>query len=516
MSTNKNFLVSSIIISTISGCGNQNDLKIERIKGVAVPRNVIFILSDDHRYDFMGFLNKVPWLQTPNLDILAKDGAYIQNAFVTTSLSSPSRASILTGLYTHEHAVVDNYAPLPDNLVFFPQYLQKAGYQTAFLGKWHMGNETDKKQPGFNHWESFEGQGNYYHVQLNINGKKKSYPDSVYVTDLLTSHAIDFISNRDKRKPFFIYLSHKAVHDNFSASKKHIGMYRNKPIPYPVSYNQPLYGKQQIPSKNSKGIPKSNEDWYGEGRMPDWVKNQRESWHGVDYCYHGRRTFEEEFRKYCESITSLDESIGNLMSYLKANNLDKNTVIIYMGDNGFCWGEHGLIDKRNFYEASVRVPMLVYCPEIIKPGTVVKNMVSNIDIAPTIMELAGIKKAPQMRGESMLPLLKGEVVNNWRNQIYYEYFWEYDYPHTPTTFGIRTDRYKYIRYHGIWDTNEFYDLEEDPYEMNNLIDDSRYQQMIKSLSKDLYSWLQTTKGMQITLKETVKYRDGDHRNPNEY
>ena len=208
----------------------------------------------------------------------------------------------------------------------------------------------------------------------------------------------------------------------------------------------------------------------------------------------------------------MDASIGRILDYLREKGMDRNTLVIYMGDNGFCWGEHGLIDKRTFYEASVRVPLLAYCPEIIEPGTVVEPMVQNIDIAPTIMEACGIDKAPQMRGESMLPLLEGKEVAGWRRRIYYEYYWEYDFPQTPTTFGVRTDKYKYIRYHGIWDTNEFYDLENDPYETRNLIAEPEYREIIEQLANDLYTWLEETDGMSIPLKRTVKPRIGDHRN----
>ena len=208
----------------------------------------------------------------------------------------------------------------------------------------------------------------------------------------------------------------------------------------------------------------------------------------------------------------MDASIGRILDYLRKTGMDRNTLVIYMGDNGFCWGEHGLIDKRTFYEASVRVPMLAYCPEIIEPGTVVEPMVQNIDIAPTVMEACGIGKAPQMRGQSMLPLLEGKEVADWRERIYYEYYWEYDFPQTPTTFGVRTDKYKYIRYHGIWDTNEFYDLENDPHETRNLIAEPEYRQIIEQLANDLYTWLEETDGMSIPLKRTVKPRIGDHRN----
>ena len=506
------FLITGMMLPLLTSFPQHASAKVHKESKNQTPKNVIFILSDDHRYDFMGFMGKVPWLQTPNLDKLAKEGAHLQNAFVTTSLSSPSRASILTGQYTHEHTVVDNSAPLPPNLTFFPQYLQKKGYQTAFFGKWHMGNDDGRPQPGFHHWESFSGQGTYYNVKLNINGTSVSYPKDVYCIDLLTEHAEEFIEKRNKNKPFFIYLSHKAVHDPFAASAKHEGMYKDKPIPYPASYNQPSSGSiSTVPSKDRFNKPKTDETWYGDGRMPDWVKNQRESWHGVDYCYFGRRSFEEEVRKYCETITSLDESIGNLIKYLEDNNLDENTVIIYMGDNGFSWGEHGLIDKRQFYEESVRVPMLAYCPGLIQPKTKITKMIQNIDIAPTILEIAGIKKAPQMRGLSFLPMLTGENVTEWRNKLYYEYYWEFDFPQTPTTFGVRTDRYKYIRYHGIWDTNEFYDLQEDPYEMNNLINAPEHQQMIKELANDLFDWLESSEGMKIPLKRTVKHAGGNHR-----
>lgn len=497
--------------SALAGCVPKSaDIKVTRIPG-AKPLNVVFILSDDHRYDYMGFLGTVPWLQTPNMDFMAANGAYIQNAFVTTSLSSPSRASILTGLFSHEHTVVDNVAPVPEGLRFFPQYLQKAGYTTGFFGKWHMGDTDDSPQPGFDHWESFEGQGTYYNVKMNVNGKDVTYPEDAYITDILTDDAISFMES-NKEKPFFVYLSHKAVHDPFDSSKEFENVYAGEEVPKPANFYTPLYGIHSVPSKDTSGEPEKGAVWYGIDRMPDWVKEQRESWHGVDYCYFGRTDWESEARRYCQCLTSMDASIGHILDYLKKTGLDKNTLVIYMGDNGFCWGEHGLIDKRTFYEASVCVPMLAYCPGVIEPGTVVKEMVQNIDIAPTVMEACGIEKAAQMRGLSILPLLKREKVDNWRNRIYYEYYWEYDFPQTPTTFGVRTDRYKYIRYHGIWDTNEFYDLEKDPYETKNLIADPEYQDTIRQLSEDIYAWLEETGGMSIPLKRTVKHRIGDHRN----
>lgn len=506
-----------------TGDSRQNsnpELSIKSITNVK-PRNVIFILSDDHRFDFMGFTGKVPWLETPNMDRMAREGSYFKNAFVTTALCSPSRASILTGLFSHSHTVVDNQAPVPEDLVFFPQYLQQAGYQTGFFGKWHMGHDSDAAQPGFDHWESFKGQGVYYNPSLNINGKQVAYSDSTYVTDLLTEHAIDWLDRREEDKPFFLYLSHKAVHANFQPAQRHRGKYKDMPIDLPSSFNTsdvPVKGKvaDRLLTKEVENIkPATGEEYYGKGRAPDWQKMQRESWHGVDYMYHGEISFSNFYRSYCEALLAVDESIGSVLNYLDEHGLAESTLVIYMGDNGFSFGEHGLIDKRHFYEESVKVPFLVRCPEIFKGGKVMDPMIQNIDVAPTILEVAGIQKPEHMHGHSILPLLEGRD-QKLRDKIFYEYYWEYDYPQTPTIHGVRTDQFKLIRYHGIWDTNEFYDLKNDPQEMNNLIASPEHQELIQQLTSDIYAWLEDTDGMQIPLKRTVKNRYGDHRNPNVY
>jgi len=497
----------------------KDTLAIRKISSVK-PRNVIFILSDDHRFDFMGFTGKVPWLKTPNMDRMAREGSYFKNTFVTTALCSPSRASILTGLYSHTHTVVDNAAPDPPELIFFPQYLQRAGYVTSFFGKWHMGADSDAPRPGFDHWESFRGQGDYYNPTLNINGKQVAYADSTYITDLLTQHAMEWLQNREKDKPFFLYLSHKAVHAEFYPAKRHRGLYKDKQLALPPSFRTSdvqVKGKRnpsQVQREGDKGEPWSGEDYYGKGRTPDWQKMQRESWHGVDHMYNSTIDFEDFYRRYCESLLSVDESIGQVLDYLDKNGLAESTMIIYMGDNGFSFGEHGLIDKRHFYEESVKVPFLIRCPEIFKGGSVREELIQNIDVAPTILEVAGIEKPEHMQGNSIIPLLTNSNVK-WRDRIFYEYYWEYDFPQTPTMHGVRTDRYKLIRYHGVWDTNEFYDLKEDPYEMNNLIGSPQHQELIESLASDVYDWLETTGGMQIPLKRTVR-KHFDHRNRDTY
>lgn len=503
----------------LAGCNNNSDKAdkfiADKSSGNEKPLNVVFILSDDHRYDYMGFVGKVPWLKTPGMDRMAAEGAYLKNAFVTTSLSSPSRASVLTGLYSHTHKVVDNSTPLAEGLTFFPEYLQKTGYTTAFFGKWHMGNDSGEPQAGFNHWEAFRGQGEYYNPRINTNGTWKQYEDSTYVTDLLTEHAIEFIGEQAASdKPFFVYLSHKGVHGNFYPAKRHKGYYQGQKPVIPESYKSPYYGNKQLPSIDSEtGKAAHGKEYYDESMLPDWVRDQRESWHGVDYAYHGHDWLQDVI-SYCETLMSVDESISAVLNYLKESGLDKNTMVIYMGDNGFAWGEHGLIDKRQFYEESVRVPMLAWCPGLFQGGKILEQMVQNVDIAPTVMACAGLDKAENMVGSSFIPLLEGKEIQ-WRDRIFYEYYWEHEYPQTPTMHGVRTDRYKYIRYYGIWDTNEFYDLEKDPYETQNLIGAPELQDTIKKLNHELYNWLEATDGMSIPLKRTERPHI-DHRNQGFY
>ena len=463
--------------------------------------NIIFILSDDHRYDAMGFMNKIQGLQTPGMDRMAKEGAHIKNAFVSTALCSPSRASILTGQYAHSHTVVDNDAPLPTNLVFFPKYMQEKGYQTAFFGKWHMGNTDDKPQPGFDHWLSFRGQGVYLNPVFNINGKVVPQAEGSYVTDLLTNNAIEWMNSRKKNKPFFVYLSHKGVHAEFEPAERHKGKYASLPIVTPPSMYLTV-----TDSSKYYGIPTAPQSKVNYSDIPNWVRKQRYSWHGVDYMYHGQIPFDKFYHLYLETLQAVDESVEKVLNWVKAEGLEQNTMVVYMGDNGFSFGEHGLIDKRHAYEESMRVPMLVWAPGMIKPNSVVDKVVMNVDIAPTFLELAGISKPKQMQGYSFSNLLKGNA-NGWqREKVFYEYYWESAFPQTPTTFAVRSDRYKYIYYNGVWDINELFDLQNDPFEMNNLIRDTSYRKIGLALKNDLFKWLEETNGLQIPLKRTINNR----------
>jgi N-acetylglucosamine-6-sulfatase len=439
------------------------------------PRNIVLILSDDHRFDFMGFHERAPgFLETPGFDRMAAEGAHLANAFVNTALCSPSRASILTGMYPHEHGVVDNQSLLRQGATLFPEILREAGYTTAFVGKWHMGEHTDEPQPGFDHWVSFPGQGVYFDPELNIDGERRR--EEGYITDILTDEALMWLDDVARgEKPFLLYLSHKAVHAEFLPAPRHEGRFADVEIPYPAS------------------MADIEENYEGK---PLWVRAQRSSWHGVDYAFHGAMTFDELFRGYTETLLGLDESVSRVLAYLEKNDLADSTLVLYMSDNGFLLGEHGLIDKRHAYEESMRIPMLVWAPGLIEAGTRIEEMVLNIDVAPTLLELAGAEIPEWMDGSSFLPLLRGEEIL-WRDEILFVYYWEFPFPHTPTVLALRDKRYKYVFYHGVWDTNELYDLEADPYETENLIDIPAATERVTAMRRRLFELLEKAEAMYV-------------------
>jgi len=240
---------------------------------------------------------------------------------------------------------------------------------------------------------------------------------------------------------------------------------------------------------------------YNYEDLPNWVKEQRYSWHGVDYLYHGEMDFDEFYRSYCETLIALDESIGEILDYLEDNDLMNNTTVFYMGDNGFSFGEHGLIDKRQAYEESMRVPLLAMGSAVNDGVESIIENVQNIDIGPTILDIAGVEQPDHFDGQSFLPLLQNAQKGQWRDTIYYEYFWERPFPQTPTVHAVRTDQYKYIRYHGIWDINELYDIKNDPLETNNLIRSKEHQEISRELRNSLFRWLAVTDGNQMYLRK---------------
>lgn len=503
-------------LAACSGGTTQSVVKEEAVEGLDLARltgaerpNIIFVLVDDQRFDALGFVNDQ--LSTPNMDRMAREGVYFPNAFVSTSLCSPSRASILTGLATRNHLIAGNSEPEPEGIVFYPEYLQTVGYETALIGKWHMGHGGDPR-PGFDYWLSFAGQGNYFPDQhrsgqqmLNLNGEE--IPQKGYITDELTDYAIEWIEGReDGEAPFFLHLAHKAVHSNFTPAERHLGQYDGETF--------------------VEAMPLTPDNYENK---PRWLFDQRNSWHGVDFPYYSSLDMQELQRRYYATLSAVDDSIGRLMSYLEESGKADDTMIVLMGDNGFLFGEQGLIDKRNAYDPSIKVPLIVWAPGFLPKGEVRDEVVSNMDIAPTMLELAGLQPPGYFDGHSILPLLDGEAAESWNNEFVYEYYWDVTYPQTPTTFALRTDRFKYITYHGIWDLDELYDIENDPGETTNLIFDEAYADTVADLRRRLYARLENADGKRqiaferkrkegnvyrnIMRKEAAPFPDQWHREP---
>jgi arylsulfatase A-like enzyme len=448
--------------------------------------NVIFVLVDDLRYDGMGFLQ--PGLKTPNIDRLARGGSYFPNTLVTSALCSPSRATILTGQTARNHTIVDNNDGSEEGRVFFPSYLQQAGYQTAFIGKWHMGASTDAPRPGFDKWVSFKGQGAYYPTtglpaaavkagrvnMLNVDGRE--VPQKGYITDELTDYAMQWLDQeRDPNRPFFLYLSHKAVHSDPLPAQRHAHQYDGFDFKLPAS------------------AANTAENYAGK---PMWVYNQRNTWHGIDFFYNSDMKMTEYLEHYYSTLSAVDDSLGRLLAWLKENRLEENTLVVFTSDNGFLIGEHGLIDKRNAYQPSVRVPMVMYQPGTVPAGVTNSGRVRNLDFAPTFLELAGAPRPPQFEGRSAWPLIKGSLrPEEWQPQDFvYEYYWEWTFPMTPGTFAIQRGDLKYIQYYGIYDTDELYDVAKDPHEMRNLINDPVYLDAKIELRSALYQQLADRNG----------------------
>lgn len=426
----------------------------------AAPRpNIVFVLVDDLRWDALGCMGH-PFAKTPNIDRLAKEGALFKNFFVTLPLCSPSRGSFLTGQYAHKNGVIDNgnHNELSHQLVTFPKLLHDTGYETAYIGKLHMGND-DSPRPGFDRWVSFKGQGVYQDPSINVDGVASKM--SGYMTDILNQYALDFV-NKKHTKPFLLYLAHKGVHGPFTPAERHKDLYAEATISPPPSVKDSLEGKPALVK---------SEETQADGTPR---KQNPKAWKNFPTL-----TMLQQLR----ALAAIDEGVGQLFAALEKTRQLDNTIFIFSSDNGFFWGEHGLGDKRWAYEESIRDPLLVRYPKRVKPGTVIEPMVLNIDLAPTLLELGGAKIPKEVQGKSFLPLLKGQRVK-WRDSALLEYFKEKQY-RTPTWQAVRTDQWKYIRYVDLPDADELYDLRSDPYEMKNLVNDSSARKKLQELKKEL-------------------------------
>ena len=450
--------LASALLLAILGCAGPAAVR------AAERPDVVLVFTDDQRWDAMGCAGH-PFLRTPNLDRLAREGARFANAFCTTSLCSPSRASMLSGLYAHSHRVLNNFTDFPASLPSYPRRLQESGYETAYIGKWHMGEGNDEPRPGFDYWMSHPGQGNYFDTTFNINGKRELLKG--YITHRITEKAVDWIM-KPHDKPFCLVVGHKAPHGPF--------------VP------EPKYAKgfDAIDMKR----PATAKD-YGEGK-PDWARQRVTTWHGIDgpiYKACGMADYEEFVRSYYGTILSVDDSLGRITDALReAGRLDR-TLFIFTTDNGFLLGEHGAIDKRAMWEDSIRVPMIVRYPPLARPSSVVNQMVLHVDLAPSILAICGAKPLGDIHGRSWAGLLSGDAAG-WRKSFLYEYNYEKQFPYTPNVRGVRTDGWKYIHYpHGDGSPDrwkaELYNLKDDPLETKNLIDDPAAAAKLNELRAEL-------------------------------
>ena len=421
--------------------------------------NFLFVLVDDQPFDAVGFSGRFPFLKTPNIDRLYHEGANVENFFVTQSICSPSRASFLTGTYPHVHGVNQNNKhvdPKWDEFAPYTAHLQAAGYQTAHIGKIHMAHKEGKAhiRPGFDYWFSFIGQGKYIDPPVNDNGNE--YREKGYMTDILTEKAISWLKQkRDPNKPFSLNLWHKAVHEPHLPAKRHQSLYKEAILPPPPydTHKETFKGKPEWQRKKTYGF-----DWKKNLPIPSELPEQE--W-PINY---------EKNMQLLRCIAAIDESLGLVLETLDAMGELENTVVIYSSDNGYFLGEHTFNDKRLAYENSMRVPMLIRYPKMIKPKTRIKKQCLNIDMAPTILDMAGIEIPDYMQGDSMLGLLSGKPEADWRTSILFEYYLDTYWPYAgPNQIAVRTDRYKLVDAFLKNDIDELYDLELDPGEMTNLI-----------------------------------------------
>ena len=429
--------------------------------------NFLFILVDDQPYDAIGFSNRYPFLKTPNIDKLASEGVNIKNFFVTQSICSPSRASFLSGTYPHIHGVNQNNKHVdPDWDLYAPYsvHLQENGYQTAHIGKIHMAHKRGKNhiRPGFDYWFSFIGQGQYFNPEVNDNGTETQ--EQGYITDILTEKTVDWLVNkRDIRKPFSLNLWHKAVHEKHLPAPRHKDLFKGEKLPEPPyeMHKETFKGKPEWQRRKTFGFK-----WKKGDTIPEELKEKK--WPINKF----------KNMQLLRSLIAVDESLGKVIETLeKIGELD-NTVIIYSSDNGYFMGEHTYKDKRLAYENSIRVPMIIRYPKLIKGNSEVVEQCLNIDLAPTILDLAGIKKPSYMQGESMKGLISGKVNDKWRKSILFEYYVDDAWPYAgPDQLAVRTNNYKLVDNFLENDIDELYDLIKDPGEMNNLIDDENYDKI---------------------------------------
>jgi len=447
--------------------------------------NILFIMSDDHASHAMScYGSKVN--QTPNLDRISNGGMRFDNCFCTNSICTPSRATILSGTYNHINNVTTLGSKMDNRLQTFPKLLQSNGYQTAIVGKWHLGQGPEHEPTGFDFWRVLPGQGLYHDpVMIDADGKQVF---AGYVTDLITDMSLEWLKNRDKERPFCLLCHHKAPHRHWEPDEKHARMYDDIDIPEPETFNDDYSNRASAAAAAEMRIERDLNARDLKVPIPEGLtKAQEKSWR-----------YQRYIKDYLRVIASIDDNVGRLLDYLYAEGLSENTLVIYTSDQGFFLGDHGWFDKRFMYEESLRMPFIVRFPREIKAGTVNEDIILNTDFAPLFLDLAGVEKPEDFQGRSIRPLLNGQTPEDWRQSMYYRYWMHKAHHNVYAHYGIRTHKHKLIYYYsdalgqpGTIDETyepewELFDLEKDPCELNSVYNDPAYSNVVAHLTKELH------------------------------
>ncbi|MDG1980714.1 MAG: sulfatase [Flavobacteriaceae bacterium] len=491
--THKTIILLTSLIVTITSCNSDKRIPLKK-------PNIIYIMADDLTTQAISAYGGIykDIAPTPNIDKVAKEGMLFQDVLVTNSICGPSRAAILTGNYSNLNGYYKNESggKFDDSKWTFPQEFQKSGYKTALFGKWHLGTEPVGFDT-FKYHNAAGQQGNYWNPLYNDNGK--NVKEKGYATNLSTDFALNWLDAKEMtNEPFLMVLQYKAPHRPWHPDTKYEKLWDDKEMPYPSTFNDTYKGREKTAGdtemtmeyfsrrdmklerpKNLKRKERIQWDFYGakagEIVQPKGMSDEEgKKWRYQNYI-----------KDYLACVKSVDDNIGRVLTYLKENNLEDNTIIIVTSDQGFYLGDHGFFDKRFIYEESLRMPFMVKYPERIKAGSVNEDIITNIDFAPTLLELAGITTTQKMQGTSFVPVLEGNTPKDWQDAMYYHYyefpFWHHVQPH----YGIRTQKYTLAHFYYNIDVWELYDLEKDPSQMNNIYSDPNYASTIAELKVKL-------------------------------
>ena len=473
------------------------------------PLNIVYIMTDDHTAQMMSCYDK-RYMHTPNLDRIAEHGVRFTSSYVANSLSGPSRACMITGKHSHANGFTDNTTCVFDaSQPTFPKMLQRAGYQTAVFGKWHL----ESLPTGFDKWEIVPGQGDYYNPRfIEMNGD--TINQKGYLTDLITDKSIDWIENqRDKGKPFCILIHHKAIHRNWLSKIEDLHLYEDRTFPVPRNFyddyeGRPAAAAQEMSIDKDMDLIydlKMDRDYLNSSLKPTYLNmikrmnpQERKAWHefydSIASDFYSRNLkgrelaewkFQRYVRDYMKVVKSLDDNVGRVLDYLEKSGLIENTLVVYTSDQGFYIGEHGWFDKRFMYEESFHTPLIMRLPEGFDRRGDISEMVQNIDYAPTFLEIAGAPIPDDMQGMSLMPLLRGDKNVKWRDALYY-HFYEYPAEHSVKRhYGVSNGRYKLIHFYNDIDHWEFYDLLNDPYEMHNIYNVPAVKPLVEKMRQRL-------------------------------